>query len=87
MYLVSNEEMRALDHAAIQEWHIPSLILMENAGIAIVRQLSEDVPDLLTKRITILCGRGNNGGTSALSGWCSACDGGRGHRWGASFFC
>ena len=67
MYLVSNEEMRALDHAAIQEWHIPSLILMENAGIAIVRQLSEDVPDLLAKRITILCGRGNNGGDGLVA--------------------
>ena len=31
MYLVSNEEMRALDQSAIEEWHIPSLVLMENA--------------------------------------------------------
>ena len=33
MYLVSNEEMRKLDHAAIDNWCIPSMILMENAGI------------------------------------------------------
>lgn len=62
MYLVSNEEMRRLDRAAIEEWHIPSLVLMENAGIAILRQLERDVPNLYAQRITILCGIGNNGG-------------------------
>ena len=35
MYLVSNEEMRTLDRTAIEEWKIPSLVLMENAVIAI----------------------------------------------------
>ena len=62
MYLVSNEEMRKLDHAAIDNWCIPSMILMENAGIAIKIQLEKDIPDLLDKKITILCGCGNNGG-------------------------
>ena len=62
MYLVSNEEMRALDRTAIEEWKIPSLVLMENAGIAILRQMERDVPELLDQRITILCGCGNNGG-------------------------
>lgn len=62
MYLVSNEEMRTLDRTAIEEWKIPSIVLMENAGIAIMRQLEKDVPGLLQKRITILCGCGNNGG-------------------------
>ena len=62
MYLVSNEEMRKLDHAAIDNWCIPSMILMENAGIAIMRQLEKDIPDVLDKKITILCGCGNNGG-------------------------
>ena len=62
MYLVSNEEMRRLDRTAIEEWQIPSLVLMENAGLAILRQLERDVPALIEKRITILCGTGNNGG-------------------------
>ena len=64
MYLVSNEEMRQLDRTAIETWRIPSLVLMENAGIAILRQLERDVPGLYEKRITILCGCGNNGGNS-----------------------
>lgn len=62
MYLVSNEEMRQLDRTAIETWRISSLVLMENAGIAILRQLERDVPGLYEKRITILCGCGNNGG-------------------------
>ena len=62
MYLVSNEEMRQLDRTAIETWRIPSLVLMENAGIAILRQLERDIPGLYEKRITILCGCGNNGG-------------------------
>ena len=81
MYLVSNEEMRTLDRTAIEEWKIPSLVLMENAGIAILRQLEKDVPDLLHQRITILCGCGNNGGdgTTIASGWCRKCNGGDCH--------
>lgn len=62
MYLVSNDEMRMLDANAINNWHIPSLILMENAGIAIMRQMEKDIEDVRTKRITIICGCGNNGG-------------------------
>lgn len=62
MFLVNNEEMRALDQAAIDEYHIPSLILMENAGIAIMQQMQQDIPELDSKRVLILCGSGNNGG-------------------------
>ena len=67
MYLVSNEEMRKLDHAAIDNWCIPSMILMENAGIAIKIQLEKDIPDLLDKKspfsvaVEIM----------AAMGWCS----------------
>ena len=54
--------MRALDHAAIEQWCIPSMVLMENAGIAIMHQLEKDIPHLLEKKISIICGHGNNGG-------------------------
>ncbi len=62
MFLVNNEEMRLLDQATIHEWGIPSLILMENAGIAIFQQLQKDIIPLEDKRILIICGCGNNGG-------------------------
>lgn len=62
MYLVSSQQMRDIDEKAIVEWQIPELILMENAGISVVKVLKEKIPDLLEKNVTILVGNGNNGG-------------------------
>ena len=55
------EEMRSLDRAAVDLGGIPSIILMENAAIACVRELEKDF-DLKTKSVVIFCGSGNNGG-------------------------
>lgn len=62
MYVVTNEEMRAIDQRAIQQWEIPSTVLMESAGLAVVTRLEQDFPDLSAQRVTILAGNGNNGG-------------------------
>jgi NAD(P)H-hydrate epimerase len=54
--------MKALDTAAIEEYGIPGLVLMENAGrhvVEVVRQVLGDVRD---KVVTIFIGKGNNGG-------------------------
>ncbi|NLF46614.1 MAG: NAD(P)H-hydrate dehydratase [Syntrophomonadaceae bacterium] len=62
MKLVKAVEMQDIDHRAVSEFGIPSLILMENAG----RQTAEMVKDmsgcLEGKKVIILAGRGNNGG-------------------------
>ena len=56
------EEMRELDRRAVEEFGVPSIELMENAG----RRVSEAVQDLLGdiegKRVVVAAGRGNNGG-------------------------
>lgn len=56
------EQMRELDRRAVDEFGVPSLDLMENAG----RHVSEAVRDILGslkgKHVTIVAGRGNNGG-------------------------
>lgn len=62
MYIVTNEEMRAIDQSTIEQWEIPSQVLMESAGLAVVERLSQDEEELLTKRVTVLVGAGNNGG-------------------------
>lgn len=62
MYLVTNDEMKRLDQKAIDEIGLPSVVLMENAGIAILNQMREDIEDLENQDIAILCGTGNNGG-------------------------
>ena len=54
--------MQAIDHTAIEKFGIPSLVLMENAGLAAASLIHENVPDLLEKKVLIVCGKGNNGG-------------------------
>jgi NAD(P)H-hydrate epimerase len=58
MYL-SREQVRTLDRRAIEEFGVPGVILMENAGRG-----TADVLISLGCRgpVTICCGKGNNGG-------------------------
>jgi hydroxyethylthiazole kinase-like uncharacterized protein yjeF len=60
--IVTGEEMRELERQAIAEVGIPSLVLMENAGVETVREILQAYPDVLRTRVLVLCGRGNNGG-------------------------
>ena len=62
MYLLNRQEMKELDARAINQWHFPSLILMENAARSVTEALFNTYPDLLDRRIMFLCGPGNNGG-------------------------
>ena len=60
---LTREEARAIDRAALEEYGIPSLVLMEHAGRSVaelVRELAHD--GYAFKPVTIVCGRGNNGG-------------------------
>lgn len=54
-------EMRALDREAIEQHGISEDILMENAGLAAYRVLSQEVP-VRGRRFAVICGAGNNGG-------------------------
>ena len=62
MDLVTAAEMRALDCAAIEERQIPSLRLMENAGKAVVQEMVRHFGPLRGKTVTIVSGKGQNGG-------------------------
>ncbi|MEN3003895.1 NAD(P)H-hydrate dehydratase [Dehalobacterium formicoaceticum] len=63
MKLVTAEEMRQLDHAAINDYEIPGIVLMENAGTALMSVIREQFPESLNRgRILIFAGKGNNGG-------------------------
>lgn len=59
-FWLSREEARELDQRALQEFGMPSLLLMENAG----RGCAELLMRLNSPRrpVLILCGPGNNGG-------------------------
>ncbi|HWT77953.1 MAG TPA: NAD(P)H-hydrate dehydratase [Candidatus Methylomirabilis sp.] len=60
--VVTAKEMQQLDRRASEEYGIPSLMLMENAGSETVREMLAAFPGMLRFRVVILCGRGNNGG-------------------------
>lgn len=57
--ILSRDEVRAIDQAAVEELGIPGLLLMENAARGLVSRLHRVSGD---GRLVILCGPGNNGG-------------------------
>jgi len=67
MRLVTAEEMRNADQAAMNEYGIPGIVLMENAGRAIVAQAEKMLGSLNGKKAAIFCGGGNNGGDGLVA--------------------
>ncbi|GAB6179637.1 NAD(P)H-hydrate dehydratase [Desulfotomaculum defluvii] len=62
MRLATAAEMREIDRKAIQEYGIPGIVLMENAGLQVIRVIQKLLPQVSEKVFTILVGKGNNGG-------------------------
>jgi hydroxyethylthiazole kinase-like uncharacterized protein yjeF len=60
MKITTAEEMRAIDQRTYDEFHVPSLNLMEAAGTACAELLLETFPQ--AHRVAVVCGKGNNGG-------------------------
>src|SRR3954465_8240236 len=60
MLRLTREQVREIDRRAVEDFQIPSIVLMENAA----RSFVDTVQDMLPKgdEIGILCGGGNNGG-------------------------
>ncbi|MDR2017876.1 MAG: NAD(P)H-hydrate dehydratase [Syntrophobacterales bacterium] len=61
MKALSPERMAKYDEYAIRVWGIPSAVLMENAGRTTYR-LAKERYLIPGSRLTVFCGRGNNGG-------------------------
>lgn len=56
METITRAAMREADRRAIQDFGIPGLLLMENAAVAVVREIWG------AESFTVLCAPGNNGG-------------------------
>jgi hydroxyethylthiazole kinase-like uncharacterized protein yjeF len=60
MYILTSAQMKSIDGRATERFGIPSIVLMENAALAVVDAIGEHYPDC--DRAAIFCGLGANGG-------------------------
>ena len=60
MKIVTRKTAREIDRRTIEEFGVPSLVLMENAGRAVARVVMDEYPS--AERIAVVCGAGNNAG-------------------------
>ncbi len=62
---LTRAQSREIDRLAIESLGLPGVVLMENAGRGVVDELIAADPSVVGDRpppVTILCGKGNNGG-------------------------
>lgn len=62
MEVATAAAMRNIDQRTIKTYRVPGIVLMENAGLQLARVMHEQWPDLAQRHVTIVTGRGNNGG-------------------------
>lgn len=60
MKILDAQQMRNIDHRTTERFGVPSIVLMENAAIAVVDAIFERYPE--SERVAIFCGVGQNGG-------------------------
>lgn len=58
--LLTKEEMKNCDRVTMEEFGMPSLVLMERAALACVDELYQSGASL--EKVLVVCGSGNNGG-------------------------
>ncbi|PCJ62530.1 MAG: NAD(P)H-hydrate epimerase [Planctomycetota bacterium] len=62
MIPLRKEKIRLLDGIAINDYKIPAIVLMENAGTKASEIIFDDLENPTVDKVIILCGKGNNGG-------------------------
>ncbi len=66
MKLALKEDIYRIDKACFEQYGIPVIVLMENAGGAAYLALEENISCFKKKKYLIFCGPGNNGGDGAV---------------------
>ena len=67
MKKVTKKEMAAIDRCAIEEYKIPSIILMENAGRCAAEVALKMLKKNKGKKVSLFAGKGNNGGDGMVA--------------------
>ena len=65
MHVLSAAEMQVCDRLTTERFGVPSLELMRAASAAVAAFVRQQFPQ--ARRITVLCGRGNNGGDGMMA--------------------
>ncbi len=65
MHVLSAAEMQACDRATTERFGVPSIQLMRAASTAVAAFAREQFPQ--ARRVTVLCGKGNNGGDGMMA--------------------
>jgi hydroxyethylthiazole kinase-like uncharacterized protein yjeF len=65
MHVLSAAEMQACDRATTEQFGVPSILLMRAASATVAEFARREFPQ--AKRVTVLCGRGNNGGDGMMA--------------------
>ncbi len=68
MQLPTAQEMKDLDRSAMENFGIPSIVLMENAGLGTVRMIEKELGSCRNTFALIFVGPGNNGGDGLVIG-------------------
>ena len=68
MKLPTALEMKTLDHSASEHFGIPSIVLMENAGLGTVKMIENELGPCKNSFALIFIGPGNNGGDGLVIG-------------------
>ena len=67
MKALTAAEMREVDRLTTERYGVPSLQLMEAAGKHVADAVLRHISPALPQRVTILCGKGNNGGDGLVA--------------------
>jgi len=67
MKALTAAEMREVDRLTTERHGIPSLQLMEAAGKCVADAVLQEFSSVQAQRITVLCGKGNNGGDGLVA--------------------
>src|SRR5690349_10119185 len=65
MKILTAEQMREVDRLTTERYHVPSVLLMENAAARTVEAVEQRLGAIAGQRALVVCGKGNNGGDGA----------------------
>ena len=59
---LTRAQVRAIDRRSLEQYHVPTIVLMENAARAVADAAAEMIAGVKDPGVVIVCGGGNNGG-------------------------